>query len=96
MVEAKARKGRLCWSDFEPHQHRALQEHAASRGLSLVAWYDLDTGSIYIFEYPRSPLWESEAAPLHDEVPFIAGHGVVAAGVAVATEAVKRAMREAP
>jgi len=46
LVEVKARDRSLRWSDFEPHQRQALDEHAALRGLSLVAW--LHQGQFYV------------------------------------------------
>ena len=38
LVEVKARPGRLCWSDLEPHQVANLDEHQRAGGLSLLAY----------------------------------------------------------
>lgn len=50
LVEAKHRDENLAWSDLEPHQRRALSEHHAHGGLSLVAW---GRGArVYLLEWP--------------------------------------------
>jgi hypothetical protein len=38
LVESKARKGdRILWTDLEPHQRQALQEHVDAGGISLLS-----------------------------------------------------------
>ena len=50
LVEVKERNRNLRWSDFQPHQREALDEHAALGGLSLVAW--LYRGHFYVLPWP--------------------------------------------
>ena len=50
LVEVKARDRNLRWSDFQPHQRQALDEHAALGGLSLVVW--LHQGDFYVIPWP--------------------------------------------
>ncbi len=38
LVESKWRGDSLPWSALEPHQHLALDEHAAAGGWSVLAW----------------------------------------------------------
>ncbi len=52
LVEVKERDRNLRWSDFEPHQRQALDEHAALGGLSLVVW--LYQGQFYVLHWPIS------------------------------------------
>ncbi len=50
LVEVKARDRNLRWSDFQPHQREALDEHADLGGLSLVVW--LHQGRFYVIPWP--------------------------------------------
>jgi hypothetical protein len=51
MAEAKERSDRLVFSDLEPHQHKALAEHARLGGLSLVVAIFEDR-TVAILRYP--------------------------------------------
>lgn len=69
LVEVKRRvKGNLTYSDLEPHQHRALNQHWDALGISLLAWVS-DRGAILMFwnrvplKKPRSSLtWDDAMA----------------------------------
>jgi len=50
LVEVKERNRNLRWSDFEPHQRQALDDHAALAWVSLVVW--LHQGQFYVMPWP--------------------------------------------
>jgi hypothetical protein len=70
LVEAKARAGRLLYSDLQTHQRLALDAHTEAGGLSVLAWHNLDTGSVWLLRWPvwgfvpRSSLREPLSADL--------------------------------
>lgn len=53
LVEVKSRKDReaLRWSDLEPHQREALQQHSEHGGLSLVVWVT-EMGECMVMAWP--------------------------------------------
>lgn len=52
LVEVKSRSGRLPYSALEKHQIEALDEHHRHGGLSLLAWYDPESGRVSVWEWP--------------------------------------------
>ncbi len=64
LVEVKERDRNLRWSDFQPHQREALDEHAALGGLSLVVW--LHRGHFYVLPWPIPGFGPRKSiSPLH-------------------------------
>lgn len=69
LVEVKSRTTRdtFRWSDLEPHQHRALQEHYDWGGLSLVCWV-IDSGECLVMEWPIPGLQKGKSITWDDAV----------------------------
>jgi len=53
LVEVKRRPKCLRWSDLEEHQRRALSEHDAVGGISLLAW--VSSEGVAIMQWPLPP-----------------------------------------
>ena len=69
LVEVKSRTTRdtLRWSDLEPHQRDALQEHCDWGGLSLVCWV-IDSGECLVMEWPIPGLQKGKSTTWDDAV----------------------------
>ena len=52
LVEVKSTSGRLQYSRIEDHQRQALDDHHAAKGISLLGWYEKETGQIFVMRWP--------------------------------------------
>ncbi len=52
LVEVKSTAGRLQHSNIKDHQRQALDDHHAAGAISLLGWYEKETGQIFVMRWP--------------------------------------------